>query len=393
VTGHVFISYSHRADATYVDRLARYLSNAGVPVWFDQEIVSGSRWTSVIREQLETSAAVIVVMTPEAEQSDWVNREIAQAEATGRPIFPLLLRGNRFFTLAHLQYEDVQGAKMPDAQFVARLSARLTPVAPLPDMSPVDVVEVGPRPRVASRRRPLILTAATLAVLIGVIGGAYFVPKLVDRATGSPRTTGSSTTPTGSSTPTSIPPPSPSDSPSASPSPTGPATDFSIFKSSLLRSFATKWATAFPCQARTQSAPGFTSDGVFCNVNSDLPGVRSPASKRVLVTLDVIQPGYSPRNLVGCTSDYVIPGMDATLRDLPGTTGDQSGYYCEEVDHFVASYSGPPAGYCTIIFWTSGDYRLAGTIQSCPTFKDEGSSYRPTRAMLDYLRTLWHTYA
>ena len=44
VSGHVFISYSHDpSSATYVTRLAMYLAAAGIPVWFDEEIVSGAR--------------------------------------------------------------------------------------------------------------------------------------------------------------------------------------------------------------------------------------------------------------------------------------------------------------------------------------------------------------
>ena len=39
VTGHVFISYS-RTDRAYVDGLARFLSEAGLPCWYDFELVA-----------------------------------------------------------------------------------------------------------------------------------------------------------------------------------------------------------------------------------------------------------------------------------------------------------------------------------------------------------------
>src|SRR5262249_23605117 len=38
MAGHVFISYSHQSDSAYVRRLADQLTEAGFPVWYDQEI-------------------------------------------------------------------------------------------------------------------------------------------------------------------------------------------------------------------------------------------------------------------------------------------------------------------------------------------------------------------
>src|SRR5262249_40487028 len=52
--GHVFVCYSRRADHVYVKRLAAFLTRAGVPVWFDQEIITGVRWEQVIREKIDT---------------------------------------------------------------------------------------------------------------------------------------------------------------------------------------------------------------------------------------------------------------------------------------------------------------------------------------------------
>jgi hypothetical protein len=123
VPGHVFISYRHGDEVPYVQRLTDHLTNEGVFVWFDREIVAGDRWDHVIRLKIDTCAALVVVMTPQAEESDWVAREIDQAELMNKPIFPLLLDGRRFFRLSNLQYEDVTGARMPKPSFVARLRA------------------------------------------------------------------------------------------------------------------------------------------------------------------------------------------------------------------------------------------------------------------------------
>lgn len=121
VTGHVFISYSHVEAADYVARLGEHLDAAGIPVWYDREIISGDRWRHVIRQQLDACGAVVVVMTPGAEASAWVDRELVRAENQGKPVLPLLLAGTVFFGLGDLQYEDVRTGAMPGAAFTDRL--------------------------------------------------------------------------------------------------------------------------------------------------------------------------------------------------------------------------------------------------------------------------------
>src|SRR5215470_776052 len=141
VGGHVFICYSHVANSAYVESLAIYLTDAGVPVWFDKEIITGDRWERMIRNQIDTCAAFIVVMTPEAEASDWVTREIHRAETKAKPILPLLLRDEVFFRLSNIQYEDVTGDRMPGTVFVTKLR-QLTSVSgtgstPYPTHAPI----------------------------------------------------------------------------------------------------------------------------------------------------------------------------------------------------------------------------------------------------------------
>src|SRR5262249_44498056 len=122
---HIFLSYSHRSDADYATRLAAHIAAAGLPVWLDRKVVSGDRWHEVTRDKVDSCAATVVVMTPPAEASPWVNREIARAEVNGKPIFPLLLAGSPFFRLADLQYEDVSGGGMPTDAFLDQLSQAL----------------------------------------------------------------------------------------------------------------------------------------------------------------------------------------------------------------------------------------------------------------------------
>jgi hypothetical protein len=85
--GHVFISHAH-TDAAYAARLAALLSSANVPVWTDEELLTGERWISVIRSRLDSCVGLVVVMSPAADESVWVEREIRRAEILGKPILP-----------------------------------------------------------------------------------------------------------------------------------------------------------------------------------------------------------------------------------------------------------------------------------------------------------------
>ena len=62
---------------------------------------------------MDASAAVLVVMTPEAEQFERVEAEIAQAEQAGIPLFPVLLSGDVFFQLNNVAHWDVTGGQLP----------------------------------------------------------------------------------------------------------------------------------------------------------------------------------------------------------------------------------------------------------------------------------------
>ena len=117
---HVFISYS-RKDQTYARSLADDLRRHGCEVWIDDRIDYGDRWWRTIVQAIRSSAALIVVMTPDAEESDWVEKETMLAQREGKPILPLLLRGKEFPLLITTQYADVTGGQMPPQDFYDRL--------------------------------------------------------------------------------------------------------------------------------------------------------------------------------------------------------------------------------------------------------------------------------
>ena len=117
---HIFISYS-RKDQTYARKLADDLRKRGFEPWMDDRIDFGDRWWQTIDRQIRTCAAFVVVMTPDSERSEWVEREVQLALREEKPILPLRLLGPGFSLLITKQHVDVAGERLPPADFYETL--------------------------------------------------------------------------------------------------------------------------------------------------------------------------------------------------------------------------------------------------------------------------------
>jgi WD40 repeat protein len=62
-------------------------------------------------------------MTPNSEASEWVQNEIQLAKREHKSVFPMLLEGQPFWDLQHLQYADVRSRTMPDDRSLAILKS------------------------------------------------------------------------------------------------------------------------------------------------------------------------------------------------------------------------------------------------------------------------------
>ena len=123
--GHIFISYSHK-DSNYVEQLEKKLIEEGFSVWVDHRIDYGSQWPKTIERAVDTCDAYIVVMSEDSANSIWVQREAIQAEKRKKPFFPLLLKGEVWFSLGNIQYVDVTGGVLPPDEFYRKLE-KVTP--------------------------------------------------------------------------------------------------------------------------------------------------------------------------------------------------------------------------------------------------------------------------
>ncbi len=121
---HVFISYKHE-EKEFADMLIRQLQMAGFPIWVDtDQLRAGENWREAINFAIQDSFALILVITPEARESQYVTYEWAFAQGAGVKVIPILLRPtpNLHPQLEMLQYLDfMDRARPPWEKLIRRL--------------------------------------------------------------------------------------------------------------------------------------------------------------------------------------------------------------------------------------------------------------------------------
>jgi hypothetical protein len=85
---HTFISYS-REDLALRDRITLALKEAHLTVWHDGEILPGSHFPSVIQRNIINSACVLLVITANSLQSEFVLAEAYTARQNNIPVIPI----------------------------------------------------------------------------------------------------------------------------------------------------------------------------------------------------------------------------------------------------------------------------------------------------------------
>ncbi|HXQ34535.1 MAG TPA: toll/interleukin-1 receptor domain-containing protein [Anaerolineales bacterium] len=92
---HFFISYS-RTDTAQKQNIVKQLRARGVNLWVDIEnLVPGTpAWEREIERAIRGAAGIIVLLSPESNNSEWVRREISFAEQNDKQVFPVLIYGD-----------------------------------------------------------------------------------------------------------------------------------------------------------------------------------------------------------------------------------------------------------------------------------------------------------
>jgi hypothetical protein len=119
----IFISYS-RKDIDFIRKLARDLESAGYEVWWDlSDLRGGDDWVKTIPAAIASSQYVIVALTPDATESEWVRKEYTQALSLHKKVIPLLLKtGSVPFALNTINFVNFTSGEYAD-RFKELLSA------------------------------------------------------------------------------------------------------------------------------------------------------------------------------------------------------------------------------------------------------------------------------
>ena len=97
LTPYFFVSYS-REDTVKQRRIVRELRERGLNIWVDIENLTPGTptWEREIEKAIRGSMGIIVLLSPESNNSEWVRREISFGEQHRKRIFPALIEGEEF---------------------------------------------------------------------------------------------------------------------------------------------------------------------------------------------------------------------------------------------------------------------------------------------------------
>jgi len=221
----VFISYSHD-DGAYTRRLAEALEQNGFSVWIDERLDYGTEWPSVIQQQIDTCAALLVVMSPRSQASRWVQAELAYAIDQNKPVLPLCLEGEPWLSVAALHYADVRDGSLPGERFYRRLDQVLMParIKGFLNGTTREAQQAPPYPALRRAWLPaLLLLVFALASLLRPVLRSWWAPTPTPTATATATRT-PTPTPVPTSTDTPLPPtatwtPVPTRTPTPTPTP------------------------------------------------------------------------------------------------------------------------------------------------------------------------------
>ncbi len=131
----IFLSYSHQ-DTEEATKLRAKLDECGYDVWIDQRIRGGEDWEGAIKDALRKVTDLVVLLSPEAADSEWVGQEVWAARHTNKKTHPLLVKdfkGRPYPLWAQdIQHYDFLG--QPFEQAFDELCISLTPPHPVQEL-------------------------------------------------------------------------------------------------------------------------------------------------------------------------------------------------------------------------------------------------------------------
>lgn len=125
--GFLFISYS-RVDEDFAKKLAGDLNRHDIPIWLDDlALRAGDNWPQIIAAAIDKCRAMLVIISPESMDSQWVERELSLADKKGKPVLPVLYRHTPLPGWFDLRFGNVQRADFTQGNYLANFE-QLLPV-------------------------------------------------------------------------------------------------------------------------------------------------------------------------------------------------------------------------------------------------------------------------
>jgi len=114
---YLFISYA-REDNEFARTLNTDIQDCGIQTWIDESgIRGGEDWLTSIASAIESSAGMLVILTPASVKSKWVNREISFADHLDKKIVPLLFKPCNLSSLYDLEFGRIQRVDFTDMNY------------------------------------------------------------------------------------------------------------------------------------------------------------------------------------------------------------------------------------------------------------------------------------
>jgi hypothetical protein len=120
----VFISYA-ASDLGWARQLREHLADLGIETWLDAaELLPGDNWASAVGKALETSDALLVLVSPKSAASERVRREVQYALGWERfedRVIPVILEATDQMPWILGTFQAVSGSPAAAARKVAEM--------------------------------------------------------------------------------------------------------------------------------------------------------------------------------------------------------------------------------------------------------------------------------
>lgn len=156
------------ADQEYGRRLVDQLSDVALPAWSVRHLRPGDEHFPIIRQRLRDAIAIVILMTPQSQDSADITRMILEGQVHRRPFVPILLHGRRNYHLAHTWYLDARDGQLPKPRDLAILHQLHDAHRSATPVDPVTVLPTPPtRTRVPAARVPSVTSLDRLNRYLG----------------------------------------------------------------------------------------------------------------------------------------------------------------------------------------------------------------------------------